>query len=45
LDEFVEYYNNISMSIDDDRYFEQMVSTAWNLDNRGPYNKGWKGEY
>ncbi len=33
------------MSIDDDRYFEQMISTSWNLDNKAPYSKGWKGEY
>jgi len=45
LDEFQEYYNNISMSIDDDRYFEQMINTCWNLDNsQKSYQKGWKGE-
>ena len=33
LDEFIEYYNNISMSIDDDRYFELMMTNAWNLNN------------
>jgi len=30
--EFIEYYNFISMSIDDDRYFELMMTNAWNLD-------------
>lgn len=44
LDEFVEYYNNISVSIDDDRYFELMMTNAWNLDNK-TYGKGWAGEY
>ena len=31
LEEFVEYYNNISCSIDKDEYFELMIVNAWNL--------------
>lgn len=31
-EEFFEYYNMISMSIDDDRYFSQMIKAAWNMD-------------
>jgi len=31
-DEWIEYYNNVSMSIDDDRYFEVMINNAWDLD-------------
>jgi Ca2+-binding EF-hand superfamily protein len=42
--EFLEYYNNISSSIDDDKYFELMITNAWNLNNVS-YQKGWKGEY
>ncbi len=42
-EEFLEYYNNISMSIDDDKYFEQMMNAAWNFDGKS-FNKGWKGE-
>ena len=42
LEEFIEYYNNISMSIDDDQYFELMMTNAWNLDNKPNYGKGWK---
>jgi hypothetical protein len=44
FDEFIEYYNNISMSIEDDRYFELMMTNAWNLNNVS-YNKGWGAEY
>jgi hypothetical protein len=32
------------MSIDDDKYFEQMMITAWQLDGPKSYGKGWKGE-
>ena len=45
LEEFIEYYNNISMSIDDDEYFEVMMTNAYNLDNKPNYGKGWKGDY
>lgn len=31
-EEFFEYYNMISISIDDDRYFSQMIKAAWNMD-------------
>ena len=44
FDEFIEYYNNVSMSIEDDRYFELMMTNAWNLNNVS-YKKGWAGEY
>ena len=30
MDEWIEYYNNVSMSIDDDKYFELMMNSAWN---------------
>ncbi|MGL4950215.1 MAG: EF-hand domain-containing protein, partial [Mycoplasma sp.] len=45
LEEFMEYYNNISMSIPDDQYFEVMMTNAWNLDNKPRYGKGFKAEY
>jgi Ca2+-binding EF-hand superfamily protein len=45
FEEFVEYYNNVSMSIEDDRYFELMMTNAWNLNNQAPYKKGWGSEY
>jgi len=38
-EEWVEYYNNVSMSIDDDRYFELMMTRAWNMDGSLDVNK------
>ena len=43
LEEFLEYYNNISMSFEDDRYFELMMINAWNLNNAAVQRKGWGG--
>jgi hypothetical protein len=31
LEEFTEYYANVSASIDDDMYFQAMMNSAWNL--------------
>lgn len=45
LDEWFEYYNNVSMSIDDDKYFEVMMNSAWNLDKSRVTKKGWGGEF
>lgn len=44
LKEFVEYYNNISASIDNDQYFDLMMTNAWNLNNQ-TQQRGWGGEY
>lgn len=47
LEEFDEYYNNVSCSIDSDEYFETVIRNAWNLD-RIDYNrmhKGWAADY
>jgi hypothetical protein len=41
FEEFKEYYNNISMSFEDDRYFELMMTNAWNLNNTPANRKGW----
>lgn len=45
LAEFIEYYNNVSASIDDDKYFEVMMDGSWNLSGHAnPYmrvDKGW----
>ena len=45
LEEWLEYYNNVSMSVDDDAYFELMMNNTWNLDNSRVTKKGWSGEY
>lgn len=31
LEEFIEYYTNISVSIDNDEYFQVMINNSWNL--------------
>jgi hypothetical protein len=42
-DEFLEYYTNVSASIDDDKYWELMMTNAWKLDGK-TYDKGWKDD-
>ena len=44
-EEFDEYYNNISASIDNDQYFELMMNNAWKI-NEGDrsYGKGWSNK-
>ena len=45
-EEWVEYYNNVSASIDRDDYFALMMNNAWNLDGSMDVNKkkGWRGD-
>jgi len=43
FDEFLEYYSNVSASIDDDKYWELMMTNAWKLDGAS-YAKGWKAD-
>lgn len=44
-EEFEEYYNNISSSIDNDQYFELMISNAWKINEADKtYQKGWAAE-
>jgi hypothetical protein len=40
-EEYDEYYNNVSASIDRDDYFIQMMNSAWNLDNSRVTKAGW----
>ena len=43
-EEWREYYNNVSMGIDNDEYFALMMNNAWNLDGKKVTKKGWGGE-
>ena len=43
-EEFDEYYNNISCSIDNDEYFALMMNNAWNLDGSRVTKKGWSNK-
>ena len=40
-DEFEEYYNNVSASIDNDQYFELMMINAWKLFGDAPRKPAW----
>ena len=42
FDEFLEFFNNISVGIEDDDYFENMIKSGFNLEERRPKKKGWK---
>ena len=43
-DEFIEYYTNISASLDNDEYFALMMNNSWNLSgDANPYKKKEKG--
>jgi len=44
MNEWLEYYSNVSMSIDEDNYFEAMMNSAWNLKNDKVTKKGWGAE-
>jgi len=39
-EEWIEYYNNVSASIDRDDYFATMMNAAWNLDGKRETRKG-----
>ena len=42
FDEFLEYFNNISVGIEDDDYFEEVIKSGFALEERRPKKKGWK---
>jgi len=46
-EEFEEYYNNVSCSVDDDMYFMTMMNNAWKLteeSKKGQGQKGWSAD-
>ena len=44
LDEFIEYYTNVSASLDNDEYFALMMNNSWNLSgDSNTYKKCEKG--
>ena len=45
LDEFREYYNNLSGTIEDDKFFELIITNAWGLSHVEPYQKAWTSDY
>lgn len=44
MNKWVEYYNNVSMFIDEDEYFKVMMTNAWDLDKSKLTKMGWGGE-
>lgn len=46
VDEFVEYYTNVSASIDNDEYFSLMINNSWNITGDAAtykkHQKAWK---
>ena len=41
FEEFLDYYNNISLGIKDDDYFEEMIKGVFNLDSKRNNKKAW----
>lgn len=44
LKEFIEYYRHIGAFIENDDYFELMITNAWNLNDK-TYSRGFAGQY
>lgn len=48
LDEFIEYYTNVSASLDNDEYFALMMNNSWNLSGDSStykkFDKGWANQ-
>jgi calcyphosin len=41
MEEWIEYYNNVSASIDNDQYFELMMINAWKLLGEATRKPAW----
>ena len=44
LREFQDYYRQVGASIEDDAYFELMITNSWNLNDK-QYSKGWGQQF
>lgn len=44
LNDFTQYYWNVSACVEDDRYFELMLRNTWNFENKF-YEKAWQMEF
>ena len=42
IEEFLAFFNNISAGVEDDDYFENIIKSGFNLEDRKPKKKGWK---
>ena len=45
LNDLMEYFKNLSVSIKDDDYFEEIVRGVFNLDNRKPNKRAWRPDF
>ena len=47
IEEFMEYYENVSMNVEDDALFEALINNVWRINNNTTGNnekKGWRNE-
>ena len=42
IEEFLAFFNNISAGVEDDDYFENIIKSGFNLEDKKPKKKGWK---
>ena len=45
FNDLLDYFSNLSVSIKDDDYFEEIVRGVFNLDNRKPNKRAWRPDF